>query len=304
LLHHFVLILGWQGSRREILRNALLFQTTTTAAAVGISPNPAHAARGAAELDLEYYLRDLLGGNKPEGNVEASRPPAKRPPRTLGEPLSQLLLNDNFTAKAVPVAVLAKMVQSRSTSEKSFDRIVEEVQSRSQETRERVSRSFYARSPWDTANVRDEYFFDVSAYALWRTAADLLPNYADRDAFVRRVGKVLYREMIQSGILPAQSTKKGGGIVATVASVQEVLQVFVDNNFCQSYRLGSEAPTSTTRGNKKKKEDQAEPVVVVDELDDEVLLSWWVGRLSYQYPGARHAGSGAADYRGEISFCP
>ena len=67
--------------------------------------NPVHAVaasggyvRSAAELDLEYYLRDLFGNqNERVGNILPSAPPPMKPPRIITNPLLHILLNDQFS---------------------------------------------------------------------------------------------------------------------------------------------------------------------------------------------------------------
>ena len=58
-------------SRRRIFLSSML---TTSSILVG-SSSPAYAAKGAAEYDLEYYMRDLFMGNNKEGNLPVSTAP-------------------------------------------------------------------------------------------------------------------------------------------------------------------------------------------------------------------------------------
>ena len=268
--------LGWQFSRRQVLRDGTFLLTTTAGALVPPADHPAHAARGAAELDLEYYVRDLVGGNKKEGNIQASAPPITQPPRMLGELLIRLLWNtdnnnNNFTTDALPVAVLVDTVAQSSGKQQSRDSILQNIQTTATTIRDKASRSFYARAPWHTESVRDQYYFDLTTYALWRTAALLLPNYADRDVFVRNVGRALYQQLVvQQGLL-LTAAPSSTGIVGTVDRVRHLLDVLVQNNFCTAYRLGPDDVVDEPVGGKDKKSKRNEPVVIVDELDDQAL---------------------------------
>ena len=69
------------------------------------SASPAWAVKGAAEYDLEYYMRDLFMGNKPEGNLPASTQ-TPHPPRNLQGGLLPLLLDDEIQS-CIPIQELA-----------------------------------------------------------------------------------------------------------------------------------------------------------------------------------------------------
>ena len=217
-----------------------------------LTPEPAHAARGAFELDMEYYIRDLVGGNKKEGNILPSIPPATQPPRLLQGPLIPLLLDNNY-ASCIPVQTLAEQLAKG----KSTDAIARSIADSAMDYRTKASRSFSSRSSWEKEDVTDQYYFDISAYALWKTTADLLPNYGDRDQFARNVGRKLYDRME----FKRQPSNKGS-LVASEAEVFAVLQQFQDSNFCKGFKIGNDQSVG------KKQEEK-----VFDALDDEALQS-------------------------------
>lgn len=225
-----------------------------------LAPDAAHAARGAAELDFEYYIRDLVGGNSKEGNVLPSIAPKQSPPRTLGDPLVSLLLNDDCSSACLSTLALIQAVQQ--TNAKQDEKTIEkDIQERVVEYRNKASRSFSTKAQWQVEHVSDQYYFDLTSYALWRTAADLLPNYLDRDRFVRNLGRLVYEKSRASGILRQPVPTKQGSLVGTIASTTEILNAFTSSNFCKGYRLGEEI-----KGEK-------EPRIVFDELDDDTLSS-------------------------------
>jgi hypothetical protein len=265
--------LCWQPSRREVVT-----RTITTAGLIGVATttDPAWAARGAAELDLEYYFRSFIGGNRKEGNVQASLPPTAQPPRVLGDSLSRLLLTDDFAAGCLTVDVLVQTVISKNTkgTRQNNQFLIEEIQTKARNIRDKASRSFFTRAPWQKESITDQYYFDLSCYSLWRAAAEVLPNYADRDVFIRNVGRALYQQMIKDGLLSSTPSPRVNGVVGTVGRVRDILDVFTLNNFCKSYHLGPDDPADTTQGNiKKKVSDISDSFVIVDDLDDEALAS-------------------------------
>merc|ERR1712127_1040235 len=55
--------------------------------------------------------------------------------------------------------------------------------------REKSSRAFQVKSPWKEQAMTDQYYFDLTCYAVWRTAAELIPNFVERDTFARSIGR-------------------------------------------------------------------------------------------------------------------
>lgn len=247
---------GVTKTRRNFIASSLLTPASgcvsiSTASAL-LSPKPAHAARGAAELDLEYYARDIFGGNKKEGNVQASKPPPMPPPRTIKEPLLSWLLSEDTSC--VPKQVLLSMISSNS---KSFR---DSVQERVSTYRSKASRAFFAHASWQSETLADQYYFDLSAYALWRTAADFLSNSIDRDIYVRRVGRQLLENMKGAKLVSSAASASSQGpprtkISSITSEVLNILNTFEANGFLKSYRLGS----------------NGEGEVIFDEVDDEAL---------------------------------
>jgi hypothetical protein len=247
---------GLSLSRRKLLRNGIL----AGSGGILLSPDTANAARGAFELDMEYYVRDLVGGNSKEGNVLPSAPPIRSAPRTLSDPLLSLLLNDDCSSACLSTLALVQAVQQATKrDEKSIET---DIQQRVRDYRAKSSRSFSTGAPWQVEHVSDQYYFDLTAYALWRTAADLLPNYLDRDRFVRSLGRLIYAKARADGILRQPQPKKDS-LAGSVASMTELLDAFTSAKFCKGYRIGEQS--------KDKKEE--EKPIVFDELDDDALAS-------------------------------
>merc|ERR1712003_575565 len=99
----------------DLSRRQLIFSgVSATIAAVFLPIDAANAARakGAAELDLEFYVRDLISGNKKEGSISPSKngPPVP-PPRKLTGNVIPMLLNNECNADCIPVQALIEQIQ-------------------------------------------------------------------------------------------------------------------------------------------------------------------------------------------------
>lgn len=249
-----LLVFGLSVSRRQWIQSGIL--VAGGGGPLLMTPDKANAAKGAAELDLEYYMRDLLGGNSKEGNVLPSLRPEVVPPRSLGDPLLSLLLNDECSSACLSTLALVQAVQQ--TTKRGDEKAIEgDIQERVNRYRSKVSKSFAARAQWRVEHVSDQYYFDLTSYALWRSAADLLPNYIDRDRFVRNLGRLIYEKSRVNGILRRPLPKKGS-LVGTIASMTEILEAFKSSNFCKGYRIGEVNKEAT--------------IAVFDDLDDDALV--------------------------------
>ena len=154
---------------------------------------------------------------------------------------------------------MISQIQKKQKTNKSKAHIEKEIQEHVFSIRQGARQSFYARAPWQEEHVTDQYYFDLTAYSLWRTAAELLPDYTYRDSFMRELGRSLYRELQGRGLL----LKESGGsssVAASLPRLNELLSLFTSGNFCTGYRLGE-----TTKNG----EDAAVPFL--DEYDDQAL---------------------------------
>jgi hypothetical protein len=150
------------------------------------------------------------------------------------------------------------------------------------DVRAKTKAAFYQKAPWQHESIFDQYYFDFTSYALWKTAAKFLPDddsYVARDEFVRRTGRFVLSNLRQYGKLLVSSSSQQGknqlplSLVQSVAGVREILDLFTKDNICKGYRLG-DRPIMSKGGNKNARagvvEDDDMPIFL-DELDDEAL---------------------------------
>jgi len=239
-------------NRRRIFLSSML--TTSTTILVG-SSSPAYAAKGAAEYDLEYYMRDLFMGNNKEGNLPVSNGPPPHPPRTIKEPLLSLLLDDELQS-CIAIQELAKI------SKIPIDTIAEQTKA----VRLKVQNAFKASHPYRIESVCDEYFFDQTCYSLWRFASGAIHDFTQRDVFIRNIGRKLLDEIISKQLISKESidllqNKKELTLTDTVPIQIEILNLFQATNFCTKYCLGDEKDEIRTGLN------------VFDSLDDDEIKS-------------------------------
>ncbi|VEU44113.1 unnamed protein product [Pseudo-nitzschia multistriata] len=259
-------------SRRQLLLSGV---TLGTIGAILLPTNPANAARakGAAELDLEFYIRDLVNGNKKEGSISPStNGPPVPPPRTLKGSIIPLLLNKECSPDCIPVQALIEEIEKQDKvagrTPASKEAIAKDIQYRVNSIREKTSRSFLTKAPWNEEEISDQYYFDFTAYALWKTAAEMIDDVQNRDRFMRNIGRLLVDKLESEGILTGSSasrqqqlSKNNGVLVSSIPLVMELLNVFKTSGYCKNFRIRSSDNADA----------MGDDLPLFDELDDESL---------------------------------
>lgn len=199
-------------------------------------------------------------GNKPEGNRPASNAPPPHPPRTLNGPLLPLLLDDELQ-NCIPIQELSKLSNIPTST------LAEQVIT----FRSKVQQAFKVSHPWNVESVSDEYYFDLTSYALWRVASVAIPqDYIQRDTFIRNIGRRILDEIMNRGMISQKSIdtlKKGSSSSSTLTLTEsasciiEILNLYQSTNYCTSYRLGDKNDEVRTGAN------------VFDSLDDDDISS-------------------------------
>lgn len=193
-------------------------------------------------------------GNKREGNLPVSNAPPPHPPRKLQGRLLPLLLDDDLQS-CIPILELAQI------SRIPISTLSEQIRA----VRSKAKSAFKTSHPWEDELVRDEYYFDLTCYALWRTASSVISqDYVRRDLFVRNIGRRLLNEMMNFLSKKTSDTLQstnGPSLTDTVPCVIEILNIFQSSNYCSSYRLGD------------KNDDERTGLNVFDSLDDEEISS-------------------------------
>ena len=239
--------------RALIDRRSLLSIQLSTMAVAGY-PSCANAAKGAAEYDLEYYMRDLVMGNKKEGNLPQSNAPPAAPSRTLRDPILSLLLDDDLKSN-VPIQELSRITAI------PIGTLAEQINS----YKLKVAPAFKTNHPWQNESVSDQYYFDLTCYALWKVASVVIQDYSVRDKYVRSIGSRLLEEMMQQDLLSKNSlqilNKSDNKLTDLIPCIIEVLDLFKSSSYCSSYRLGD------------KNDEERSGLKVFDELDDEEITS-------------------------------
>jgi len=214
-------------SRRTLLSAPLSLLVLTN------QPAPSAAAtkgaKGAAEYDLEFYVRNLIkGNNDKEGNIQASAPPPLPASRTLANKSDpsfiQSIINDELSNDCIALRTLSKVTNVP----------VSEIAEMVKDYRIKFSKSFGTRAKWQQELIVDEYYFELTCYSLYRTAAALMPSdYKRRADWVALLGEEIY-----NSIATRTAGKKPSKLTETIPIMVQILECFQSNNFVSSYRLG------------------------------------------------------------------
>jgi len=212
-------------SRRSLLKSfkavPALVTVTCTSLAQMADPEACNAAtatgskvkaKGAAEYDLEFYVRNLIQGNNDrEGNIQASAPPPSLPSRSLvnananansnADGFIKSIINDELDANCIAIRTLSQ-VTSLPAAEISKQIIT---------FRGKVEKTFATRLQWQKESVVDEYYFDLTAYSLYRIAAVLITDYKLRSQWVNLLGDEIYKNLVATNAIaiPVKSISNG-----------------------------------------------------------------------------------------------
>ena len=246
-------------SKSSSLQGRRTFFTSTAACVLvgtGLTPEDAHAVQGAAEYDMEYYLRDLFNGNKGKETKGVLAGPPPLPARQMTIPA--YLLDKECSPSCVIGEELAKSSGETSTK----------ISALVAEYRDKSRRAFQSRYPSKEDSISDQYFFDLTSYAVWRTASVLIPNFVDRDKFVRNVGRKLVSEMRNDGLLHAKLEKVDGKMRPTdsMLAVDELLDAFKKFGIVSTYYMG-ERDKEAIRAKSKDNSNAIKPLF--DEFDND-----------------------------------
>jgi len=209
-------------------RRTHLCTTSLTASAAAalflFSPFTANAARikGAAELDAEAYLVDLLKGNPLTGGAEQS-PLQIRPARVLDKDFATFL--DTTT-----LGLISKI------SGQPSEKVKKEVTT----FRQTVEPGFQRRAPFPSDDLTNERCFDCYSYADFRVAAKLIPNLRARAAFVQELGEAVLNEVVKCAPGIKSNDAQKDGLDGTIEGVKQILAYMQSKGFLKDSKINSE----------------------------------------------------------------
>lgn len=180
------------------------------------APTAAKAARGAAEMDAEVYLRSLFG-QKPSQIFPKQ---LFTSPRTLNKDFTETILNTLLSTAS-------------ELTEKSVSFIKEKVESNLPYS----LKYFQTFLPIRATSLDDQYYLDVYLYNCYLEIGKLLPRSEDRVNFQRLVGRRLLHA-IYSDYLHDTPSERLPSISSQVdMGLRRILNVFNETRLIGRYKL-------------------------------------------------------------------
>lgn len=212
-----------QHDRREACKVMLASAFSVT----GLTSSPintwaaSNRPKGSAELDFEYYFKDLLTGNALDPSME--RPTQLPPARTLDRALAVGFLN---------VAVNKIVEYTNNTVN------LDDVNRKIEELRFRVEPSFQKKSSFPSNDVSNQYNFDMMSYITYRIAGTLITDIRQRSLFLKSVGvdclDLCLGRIPQEKWPPIYDARKEG-IGRAIKGVNILLSYFESTGFLKGY---------------------------------------------------------------------
>lgn len=206
---------AWQGARAR-LRGALLALSLP----LGLPRLRPVSARGAFEMDAEFYLRNLVGGIG-GGGTEARRPIYRSPRVMDGAAAARVLgiAQEEIAALAhVSVATLRANVSAQLPLYLPF---------------------FRQFAPIVSESLSDQYFFDLSAYLSYLQAQTLIPDSETRLLLRNRVGDRVLDWLVEGGSVPRPSLGRRDAAVAA-EGLKAILRAFEKTGLVGSFAFDAE----------------------------------------------------------------
>jgi hypothetical protein len=178
-------------------------------------------ARGAFEMDLDYYLKNIIG--KPEPSLRRA---VYKSPRTLSRPTAEAVFN--IAADEISSQCNTPKVQILSSS---FDILARNI------------KRFKEFLPIKNEILDDQYYFDVNMYSLYTAATMLLKESQDRVTLRSSVGSRIYRDVVEKEIVSSlQPVMKADhtSIRNLMKNIGFILKVFQSKGFISGYILDEE----------------------------------------------------------------
>lgn len=208
---------------QAITSSALAFSAALTAVFAG--PGVASAAKGAFEMDAEYYISNLLNKNKGEAaKTGDGRRPIYKSPRRLDAATAEGIYEN-----LVDLVVAGGGAQAASKAD---------VMKRVSDLRDMKLDYFKSFAPVVKPDLSDQYWFDITLYCLYQVAQGIIPTSQRRVKFRTAVGDAVYRTI-------SASTDTGTGtdtvpIKDAIDDVVTTLQRLKQTNLIASYTFDAD----------------------------------------------------------------
>ena len=198
-----------------------------------IAPPPASAARGAAELDAEFYARSLLR-LPPSPPVAAAPPP---PPRPLDEPLAAALLESAAAAVAESLGVEIDAVTQRAAALRP-SLAVEYERTLSGGAFGGASGYEASSSTTRATRIRDQFDFDLALLAIFSQLSSARPT-AERAAAARAaLGDRLLAQLAPRCVPPLPAACRAGAPLSELCGgLRRLLAALQSAGYLASYKL-------------------------------------------------------------------
>lgn len=197
-------------------------------------PNVAHSAKGAFELDAEFYFNALIGKQKDEKIIKDSIP-VYESPRSIDYQFASKVLECVDDAICDCANVTTFYIQSTVGNSISY-----------------ALNYFKLFAPISKDDLSDQYYFDMVLYLHYLEAGKLLPKSESRVELRKVVGDkilALIRKTYQTPPIItqsktvsrfAQAVYGSKNIVALASGVKNILQIYNDTGFVSGYILDDE----------------------------------------------------------------
>lgn len=148
------------------------------------TPKTARAEKGAFEMDMEYYMKDLVNvviNDKSNDKVQSQLKTFNRKTKVYGPPRK---IDAGFASSVIDIVQNKIEVISNVSREKLLEAVLDKI--------DYNVKYFKTFVPLQSNDITDQYFFDVYLYVLYTEAGKFIKSSEDR---------VKLRQMVGEGVL-------------------------------------------------------------------------------------------------------
>lgn len=201
--------------------SVLFVQNSFASSDVPIYKNP----KGAFEMDIDFYFRNILGTQSNE-KVNEKRRLVYRSPRLISKTAAENIFD-----------IMCNLVSSESNKTSKLD-ILNQVFKLVP-----VSLSqFQTYLPIVNRDFSDQYYFDISLFALWTIAVSMIPNSVNRVHLRSQIGESILKYILNSTdgsteLDYVRNPVSTTNLTVTCKGITLLLRYFVGLGFISSFKF-------------------------------------------------------------------
>lgn len=202
-------------------RNNLMINIMAITSSVLITPKISNAVnqKGAFEMDMDFYVRNILNGNNAQIENEKKVTKSFYPsPRKMDITITTKMIN------------IIKTIASKMSS-LSIETLNEYIDIELPKKLVQLK----ANIPITNENFSDQYYFDIYLYLIYKSIENVISKSEDRVLLRQKVGDEILQLLINDKFINIKNSQRKKDVVELASNVKLLLQSFVKIGLISSF---------------------------------------------------------------------